>query len=79
MHRAERSGRIAREPDGQWDITKTHPRRLDGATAKATIDDIASTMRDARLNWPAQVSSVIAADLSVQPPSAANHLAAAHQ
>jgi hypothetical protein len=23
IHKAERSGRIAREPDGQWDIDKT--------------------------------------------------------
>jgi hypothetical protein len=59
MHRAERSGRIAREPDGQWDITKTHPRRLQVATAKATIDDIASTMRDALLHWPAHASAAI--------------------
>ena len=59
MHRAERSGRIAREPDGQWDITKTHPRLLQVATAKATIDEIASTMRDALLNWPAHASAAI--------------------
>ena len=26
MHKAERSGRIAREPDGQWDIDKTRRR-----------------------------------------------------
>ena len=25
MHKAERSGRIAREPDGNWDIDKTRP------------------------------------------------------
>jgi hypothetical protein len=104
MHKAERSGRITREPDGQWDITKTRarlqetsdPQRstlagsaaaestpfarlkvaqlalkveaqrlaldeskgrlLDVATANATIDEIASTMRDALLNWPARAS-----------------------
>ena len=104
MHKAERSGRITREPDGQWDITKTRARLLDTAdpqrstlsgsaaaegtpfarlkvaqlalkveaqrlaldeskgrlldvaTANATIDEIASTMRDALLNWPARAS-----------------------
>ena len=104
MHKAERSGRIAREPDGQWDIAKTRARLLDTAdpqrsplsgstnaegtpfarlkvaqlalkveaqrlaldeskgrlldvaTANATIDEIASTMRDALLNWPARAS-----------------------
>jgi hypothetical protein len=104
MHKAERTGRIARKPDGQWDITKTRarlqdtadPQRsplsgsaaaegtpfarlkvaqlalkveaqrlaldeskgrlLDVATANATIDEIASTMRDALLNWPARAS-----------------------
>ena len=67
MHKAERTGRIAREPDGQWDITKTRARLLDVATANATIDEIASTMRDALLNWPARVSGVIAAELGVEP------------
>ena len=31
MHKAERSGRIAREPDGQWDIAKTRSRLLETA------------------------------------------------
>ncbi len=31
MHKAERTGRIAREPDGQWDIAKTRARLLDTA------------------------------------------------
>jgi DNA-binding XRE family transcriptional regulator len=127
MHKAERSGRIVREPNGQWDIAKTRARLLetadpqrspisgsavaegtpfarlkvaqlalkveahrlaldesrgrllDVATANVTIDEIASTMRDALLNWPAQVSGLIAAEFSVQRPSAANHLAAAHR
>jgi hypothetical protein len=127
MHKAERTGRIARERDGQWDIAKTRARLLetaapqpsllsgsvnaegtpfaplkaaqlalkveaqrlaldesrgrllDVATANVTIDEIASTMRDALLNWPAQVSGLIAAEFSVQRPSAANHLAAAHR
>ena len=115
MHKAERTGRIAREPDGRWDITKTRARLLetsdpqrstlagsagsegtpfarlkvaqlalkveaqrlaldeikgrllDVATANATIDEIASTMRDALLNWPARVAGVIAAELGVEP------------
>ena len=115
MHKAERTGRITREPDGQWDITKTRARLLDTAdpqrsqlsgsaaaegtpfarlkvaqlalkveaqrlaldeskgrlldvaTANATIDEIASTMRDALLNWPARVAGVIAAELGVEP------------
>ena len=29
MHKAERTGRIAREPDGQWDIAKTRARLLE--------------------------------------------------
>ena len=29
MHKAERTGRITREPDGQWDITKTRARLLE--------------------------------------------------
>jgi hypothetical protein len=115
MHKAERTGRITREPDGQWDIAKLRvqlretadPQRsplsgsaaaegtpfarlkvaqlalkveaqrlaldeskgrlLDVATANATIDEIASTMRDALLNWPARVAGVIAAELGVEP------------
>ena len=31
MHKAERTGRITREPDGRWDITKTRARLLDTA------------------------------------------------
>ena len=31
MHKAERSGRIAREPDGQWDIDKTRRRLTETA------------------------------------------------
>jgi hypothetical protein len=104
MHKAERTGRIAREPSGKWDVTKTRARQLetadpqrspissganaegtpfaqlkvaqlalkveaqrlaldeskgrllDVANANATIDEIASTMRDALLNWPARAS-----------------------
>jgi hypothetical protein len=42
-------------------------RLLDVAEANATIDEIAGTMRDALLNWPARVSGLIAAELSVDP------------
>ena len=113
MHKAERSGRIAREPDGTWDIDKTRrrltetadptrsplassaegtpfarlkvaqlalkveaqrlsldetKRRLvDVTEANAALDEIGSTMRDALLNWPARVSGLIAAEISVDP------------
>jgi hypothetical protein len=121
LRKAEGSGRIAREPDGSWDVEKTRrrlvetadPHRsplagggathsgtsaegtpyarlkvaqlalkveaqrlaldenkrrlLDVAEANATIDEIAGTMRDALLNWPARVSGLIAAELSVDP------------
>jgi hypothetical protein len=117
MHKAERSGRITREPDGQWDITKTRARLLetadpqrspisgsaaaegtpfarlkvaqlalkveaqrfaldeskgrllDVAIANAMIDEIASTMRDALLNWPARVNMCAA----VPEPRCARH------
>ena len=36
-------------------------RLLDAVTANAAIDEIAGAMRDARLNWPARVSGLIAA------------------
>ena len=29
MHKAERTGRITREPDGRWDIAKTRARLLE--------------------------------------------------
>ena len=118
IHKAERSGRIAREPDGQWDIDKTRRRLvetadpvrsplatggggggaegtpfarlkvaqlalkveaqrlsldetkrrlLDVTEANAALDEIGSTMRDALLNWPARVSGLIAAEISVDP------------
>jgi hypothetical protein len=107
IQKPERTGRIARERDGQWDITETSARLLetadpqrsslagsaaaegtpfarlkvaqlalkveaqrlaldeskgrllDVATANATIDEIASTMRDALLNWPARATAAI--------------------
>ena len=31
IHKAERAGRIAREPDGQWDIDKTRRRLVETA------------------------------------------------
>ena len=115
IHKAERAGRIAREPDGNWDIDKTRRRLtetadptrsplaaresadgtpfarlkvaqlalkveaqrlsldetkrrlLDVTEANAALDEIGSTMRDALLNWPARVSGLIAAEISVDP------------
>jgi hypothetical protein len=111
LRKAESTGRIGREPDGQWDVDKTRRRLaetadpgrvafaggdtpfaklkvaqlalkveaqrlaldetkrrlLDVAEANATIDEIAGTMRDALLNWPARVSGLIAAELAVDP------------
>ncbi len=115
IHKAERSGRIAREPDGSWDIDKTRRRLAESADparsplasgagaegtpfarlkvaqlalkveaqrlsldetkrrlvdvteANAALDEIGSTMRDALLNWPARVSGLIAAEISVDP------------
>jgi len=113
IHKAERAGRITREPDGNWDIDKTRrrltetadptrsplassaegtpfarlkvaqlalkveaqrlsldetKRRLvDVTEANAALDEIGSTMRDALLNWPARVSGLIAAEISVDP------------
>jgi hypothetical protein len=37
-------------------LDESKGRLLDVATANATIDEIASTMRDALLNWPARAS-----------------------
>ena len=42
-------------------------RLLDVTEANAALDEIGSTMRDALLNWPARVSGLIAAELSVDP------------
>lgn len=113
--KAERAGRINREPDGSWNVGKVKrdmeetadPARsplagaaqaagtpyarlkvaqlalkveaqrlaldeskgkvLNVSAANAAIDEIASTMRDALLNWPARVSGVIAAELGAEP------------
>ena len=115
LRKAEQTNRIAREPDGQWDIDKTRRRLvetadparsplasgagaestpfarlkvaqlalkveaqrlsldetkrrlLDVTEANAALDEIGSTMRDALLNWPARVSGLIAAEISVDP------------
>lgn len=115
IHKAERAGRITREPDGSWDIDKTRRRLVETADptrsplangasadgtpfarlkvaqlalkveaqrlsldetkrrlvdvteANAALDEIGSTMRDALLNWPARVSGLIAAEISVDP------------
>ena len=37
MHKAERTGRITREPDGQWDITKTRARLLETADPQRSL------------------------------------------
>ena len=117
LRKAEQTNRIAREPDGQWDIDKTRRRLVEtadpvrsplanggGSSAEGTpfarlkvaqlalkveaqrlsldetkrrlidvteantaLDEIGSTMRDALLNWPARVSGLIAAEISVDP------------
>ncbi|WP_203075798.1 MerR family transcriptional regulator [Falsiroseomonas ponticola] len=115
LRKAEQTNRIAREPDGSWDIDKTRRRLvetadparsplangaaaegtpfarlkvaqlalkveaqrlsldetkrrlLDVTEANAALDEIGSTMRDALLNWPARVSGLIAAEISVDP------------
>lgn len=48
-------------------IDEGKDRLLDVRAANAAIDDIASSMRDALLNWPARVSGLIAAEISVEP------------
>jgi hypothetical protein len=48
-------------------LDQTKRQLIDVAAANATIDEIAGTMRDALLNWPARVSGLIAAELSVDP------------
>ena len=61
---AGRSGVQIREEESDPEADqkrKSKGRLLDVATANATIDEIASTMRDALLNWPARVAGVIAA------------------
>ena len=40
---------------------------IDMATAGSRIDEIASTMRDAVLNWPARVAGQIAAEVGAEP------------
>ena len=117
LRKAEQTNRIAREPDGQWDIDKTRRRLVETADparsplanggglgaegtpfarlkvaqlalkveaqrlsldetkrrlidvteANTALDEIGSTMRDALLNWPARVSGLIAAEISVDP------------
>ena len=48
-------------------LDESKRRLLDVAAANAAIDEIAGTMRDALLNWPARVSGLIAAELGVEP------------
>ena len=113
VQKAERVGRISREPDGCWDIVRVRrdmavsarPSRspmappmetttlgrltlaqlaqkveaqrlavdqekgklIDLSAANARIDEIAGTMRDAVLNWPARVAGTIAAEIHADP------------
>ena len=48
-------------------LDETKRRLLDVTEANAALDEIGSTMRDALLNWPARVSGLIAAEISVDP------------
>jgi len=48
-------------------VDETKRRLVDVTEANAAFDEIGSTMRDALLNWPARVSGVIAAEISVDP------------
>ena len=48
-------------------LDETKRRLLDVNEANAALDEIGSTMRDALLNWPARVSGLIAAEISVEP------------
>jgi len=48
-------------------LDETKRRLVDVNEANAALDEIGSTMRDALLNWPARVSGLIAAEMSVDP------------
>ena len=48
-------------------LDETKRRLLDVTEVNAALDEIGSTMRDALLNWPARVSGLIAAEISVDP------------
>ncbi|MFZ4411354.1 MAG: hypothetical protein ACOYOH_28705 [Paracraurococcus sp.] len=48
-------------------LDETKRRLVDVTEANAALDEIGSTMRDALLNWPARVSGLIAAEISVDP------------
>ncbi len=48
-------------------LDETKRRLVDVTEANAALDEIGSTMRDALLNWPARVSGLIAAEISVEP------------
>jgi hypothetical protein len=66
-HGARHGVKIKKPWDSADGYDESKGRLLDVATANATIDEIASTMRDALLNWPARVAGVIAAELGVEP------------
>jgi len=48
-------------------LDESKGRLLDVTAANAAIDEIASTIRDALLNWPARVSGIIAAEMQADP------------
>ena len=47
MHKAERTGRIAREPNGQWDIAKTRARLLETADPQLSLASPSSPRMEA--------------------------------
>ena len=48
-------------------LDETKRRLVDVTEANAALDEIGSTVRDALLDWPARVSGLIAAEISVEP------------
>ena len=47
MHKAERTGRIARESDGQWDIAKTRARLLETSDPQRSLASPSSPRMEA--------------------------------
>jgi len=47
MHKAERTGRITREQDGQWDIAKTRSRLLETADPQRSLASPSSPCMEA--------------------------------
>ena len=48
-------------------LDETKRRLVDVTEANGALDEIGGTMRDALLNWPAQIAGLIAAEISVDP------------